>query len=215
MCRIRLVAWFCASLLALLQVSCNVSSESPLSDPDAAKLDERLFGQWRAVKEEKDQDTEFWFIGRPRGELKNAPTGLMVARDISISQANEISADEFPSYFFVTKIGNNHYLNIVRNGPKREPCEWKKDDARIYFFMKYTVTENKLTAWMIDPELTAKAVTAGKIKGQVKMRIDKNGKADGIEQVTLKDTTANTAKFIDQANPPIFTKKPLVLERVK
>jgi hypothetical protein len=218
MSRIRIMTGFGVLLLALSQVSCaSVVSQSPLSDPDDAKVDERLFGQWKTDKEAKIFGGSYWFIGRPYAtDLKNAPAGLMVARGISISRQNELSSDDGPLYFFVSKIGENQYANLVRNDPKKKLAEWDKDDSRIYDIWKYTATEKKLTIWWVDPDLAAKAVAAGKIKGEVKKRPDKNGKeTDKVDKVTLMDTIAKTAKFIDGANPTIFTNEPLVLDRVK
>lgn len=220
MSRNRILAGVCNLLLALAQTSCVVESINPLSDPDDAKMDERLFGQWKVINKEKDRDTEFWFVGRPRvSEIKDAPAGLMVNYGLVISPQNEVSSNGMPSYFFVTKLGKNHYVNIATLEEPKEPkgpIVWKKSEVKGYLLMKYTVTESKLTMWMMDRELTAKAVDAGKLKGIVRRNKDKDGKETTVESVTLKDSTADLAKFIDAANPSLFAEKePIVLERVK
>jgi hypothetical protein len=186
------------SALCLLLTSCVVTSDNPLSSPDAAHADQALVGDWLG---KKDQDT-FHF------SVKNGPW-----MHVEIIPAK--AGDKGDSYdLFPTVIGNTTFLNVVMIG---------KDDqghpTKSYVFVRYLISsDNVLQMWMMSQDAAAAAVRAGKLKGIVHQ--DKSlmvGQPPHPDvDVTLLDTSANIVKFIQSADvTALFSEEREPLYRVK
>src|SRR5947209_15228341 len=99
MFRSRILARVCLLALALVQSSCALS-ENPLSDPDKAKVDERLFGQWKFIDKDKGGGTTHVFFGKPgKSEFVGVPAGLTVAHEVTFSADSEVTSRGNPNMF--------------------------------------------------------------------------------------------------------------------
>jgi hypothetical protein len=192
-----------AVLSCLLLTSCVTDSVNPLSSPDKSRADERLVGDWR---DGTDSDRSTCHI-----TITKAPwMHVDIIPDPHSSQANDVpeSYDFFPSV-----IGKDTFLNIVSVG---------KDDkgapTKTYQFFRYTVSDDHvLKVWGMSNKLTAAAVRAGKLKGLLKpsgYTVDQPPRPDF--DVTLQDTSANIATFIQGSNiDALFGGKATSYDRVK
>ena len=73
----------------------------------------------------------------------------------------------------------------------------KKDHKPItYFFVKYRVDEKELTVWIQEPETTAQAIEAGKLKGVVtRKKKDCAPNGSEIEPLRITASSENIAAF--------------------
>jgi hypothetical protein len=218
MFRSRRFGGFFLFLLTTAQTACSgVSSEQPLSDPKSSEVDKRLFGQWKAT--DNRDEMNFIFGRPPENSIEDCPPGLILAYSFNRNANDEIHADARPAYLFVTKIGDETYINGVNGNDGKELQKWKADDLTRYSLMKYSVEAERLTIWLMNRDAAAKYVENGKLKGEVKRRqTKKDGPLDGeVDHVLLKDTTANLVKFLaGGGNRTLFSDKgKLVLNRVK
>jgi hypothetical protein len=182
-------------LVPMVQISC-VHSEHPLADPETCAFDERLVGQWKKVGQD---GSEFVFIGRPR-DIKNRPDGMMVLNDVSLSsEKHELFWNPTATYFFVTRVGNDEYLQtFILSGKYPNESDWKKVTVKNYIFAKFKITDDRLTLWIIGQEATATAVKGGKLKGGVK-------KADLGEWIVLNEDSEGLRRYLKQGgNTTLF-----------
>lgn len=193
---------FLASFVCLVLVGC-VDSDSPLSDPAAAKPDERLAGVWRLRGE--DGQVTYYHIGHLEGKLPKSVMGV-----VSVTHKQGTVGAPGELLIFPSALGDKTYLNIT--GGKKESLQaihekgWKAADA--YFIFKYRVDGDKLSLWIMDGEVKRRAIEGGKIKGV----IEKKQLAGDIVKFT--DTTENVARFVAEAGDSLFAKEPVQLERV-
>jgi len=83
----RLFVWLL--LLSAFMLSSCIPLDNPLSDPEKAKPDTRLFGAWKAVdKKERDQGISLLLIGK--SGLKDAPPGIMKLTMTGLDKENQI-----------------------------------------------------------------------------------------------------------------------------
>jgi hypothetical protein len=218
MFRSRWLGGFCLFAVSLSQTSCVVDSLNPLSDPAAAEVDSRLFGQWR---HKEGNETIDYIIGRPpENSIKDCPPGLMVVYSFRRSAKGEVSGGGEPMYFFVSKIGKDDYLNLFGLPDGKRIEKWNREDLKSFFPVKYSVVQDRLTYWLMDLNATATVIESGKLKGNVtRKKITKDGaQVDGpIDGVHLTDASASLAKFLDGAGgQTLFAdKEKTVMERVK
>lgn len=207
MSRTRTLGVVVVLILAMTQTSCMVESEHPLIEPEKAKLDERLFGQWKTVVDDR---TMHHFIGKPV-EIANCPAGLIVRHGATFSAQHEIAWDAQPLYGFAAKIGKDDYFHLIGfqdDGDIWKLTDWKQADIKSYLLIKYAVADGRLTYWPMNLETTAKAVDCGKLKGVV---------TRGKKRVMLKESTENLRRFLENGgNTTLFNdKEKTVLTRVK
>ena len=188
--RMRLL--LCCTCLAIL-ASC-VESEHPLSDPMTSKQDPRLYGVWRKAKE--DDTVEYVHIGReayePLDPNRGQPEpGLM--RYWTVKQSDKTHHVENPTgtRFFCTKIAGQDFASWVA---EPNPAQHK---PRTFFLLKYHVDENQLFVWLQDPEATARAIEAGKLKGVVKRKQRKaTTEAAQFDELRITDSTEELIRFL-------------------
>jgi len=94
---------------SFLLASC-VEMAKPLSDPDAAKPDERLYGAWKMSGKGNDAP-QYWFVFIGKCSQPHAPSGIMKMVDVSNNAENRIDVRE-PAYFFSTSVGKATYANL-------------------------------------------------------------------------------------------------------
>jgi len=193
------------SAICLLLTSCVTDSDNPLSSPDTAHADQRLIGDWFG----QDQET-FHF------SVTNGAWMHVVITPKPTDTGNRPSmVDNKPEAYdlFPTVIGNHTFLNVVVIG---------KDDqdhpTKTYVFLRYTISPNHvLQMWMLSQDETAAAVQSGKLKGKVKQNGNTLAQPPRPDvDVTLLDTSANIARFIQNSNPEaLFSEKMNPLHRIK
>lgn len=202
----------CVSILFLLfaaLVSGCVYSDSPLSDPHKSAPDKSLAGVWTGKS--ADGSTAVLTIGQDSyadGEV--FPKGFMVCSSIALQNGNtKIKAGFFESGlpknfgFFVTRIGDNSYINAF---PYGEHCfravlktaaektfNWQAPDGQKWTFWKYQVKGATLTVWQMDSGAAATAVENGQIKGKAVRA--KDGKTFD-DNVTFSDSGTNMVKYL-------------------
>ncbi len=174
--------------------------------PEKAEPDKRLFGRWKSPdpKEKGEPVT----VALAAKKLKNAPAGLIEFQEKpgKIGKPKSI-------YALSTQVGKDYYLQFVK--PKKnapDPLqEWNKADVEGYMIFKYAIDGDRWAMWLMDPDVTAKLVETGKLKGTVK-----KGGFVGLE-VKLKESTENLRRFLEGAEgPTLFPDKgKAVLERAK
>jgi hypothetical protein len=175
----------CSAILCAL-TSC-VESEHALSEASKSQVDSRLYGLWLRTNERGDVD--YLHVGReaavPLDPNRTEPEpGLM--RFCTITHVNETRAlgDASSGRFFCTRIGDADVANWVF------PAEPAKNKPITYWFLKYRVDEKQLVIWDQDPEATAAAIEAGRLKGVVKRKPNRE-----IDELRVTDTSETVAAF--------------------
>jgi hypothetical protein len=173
-------------------------STAPLSDPAAAKVDQRLLGVWRIKAE--DGSVTYCHVGQAGEKLPGAMRIATVThREDRIEPPTLLLA-------FVSRLGDKTYLNVADGKPERAERVaaegWKTVDA--YFILRYEMADDKLTIWTMDAGAKRQAVEGGKIKGTTERR-----------QALLTDTTENLARFVAAAGDGLFRPEPARLERLE
>lgn len=192
--------------LCLFLTSCVVTSDNPLSSPEAAKPDPKLIGDWF---QKKDQET-FHFTETHGGWMHVVITPKPVDK-----AGNMINRKPEEYDFFPTTIGDNTFLNVVLIG---------KDDkdrpTKGYVFLRYTIEhDHVLQMWMISQDEVAAAVRAGNLKGVVQE--DKEPIMVGHPphpdvDVALQSSSSHIVKFIESSDlKKLFSDKMEPLRRIK
>ena len=172
-----------------------VESEQPLSDPETAQMDQRLFGLWQ--RRDPDGAVEYLHIG---GEYRlplvvnraQPEPGLMQYTAVRHEPNNRAAEAPSGTRFFVTRIGDDDYGNWVF--PQEEKDRGKPVH---YTFYKYRVKPDALEIWDMDRHATAAAIEAGKLKGVVRRKAQVNP-TDAVEydELLITDTSTNIASFL-------------------
>jgi hypothetical protein len=200
-------------LLVLLAGCTTIYSDNPLSDPETAKPDEKLMGEWmpKPVPKEnylrlnvKKMDAP----GYPSGTMKLiltpfAPGGTPVKG--GAIRAGVIVATEAEGKTFVNLCGR----------AIEEPAElpaWEKLRAQGFSILKYSVAQDTLKLWYVGDESPLKtAVKNGKLKG----KFQPAGPGGFGPTVHVTDTGAKLSRLLSNEEAHIFSGRPEVLARVK
>lgn len=199
----RWILYLSSLLLCLPGPGCD-DSKNPLSDPQSAKLDQRLVGMWR---EGKDDDEAVYYHMGPAGD--GFPNGMLRIVEIAHKKGKLEPPAEYLA--FSTTIGKNDYLNLVLDLQRKairtmDENGWKADAVAAYTLMKYHVDGNRLVVWAIDEGAKERAIKSGKIKGRAEPR----------KSAQFTDTTENVARFVGEAGDRLFgTEQPGRFERVE
>ena len=200
----RLLFAFAFAGICLSMASC-IDSKNPISDPEKAKVDQKFLGVWRMA--DKGGDVIYYHVGLAGGKL---PRGVLRAISIRHNKDGSVGGpDEL--LLFCTEAGNSRFLNVAcvdrkEDLEKLDQSGWNAKLVNAYFIIKYELKDDSLKLWQMDRNAKAKAIEAGKIKGE----ITKN-------DVTFTDTSENLAKFLaDPANAGLFDAKDSIrYDRVK
>ena len=140
----RLLQLFLFSLSFIL-VGCVHYKEYPFPHSRNINLDSQLVGTWK-FDNEKNEDNESDILVFSINKEKNM-------YDLYISDPTKKSSSKYPAYTSTFK--DKYYLNIQIE---------KKDN---YNFMKYEVSGNKLTLWILNESPIATSIRNKEIHGDV------------------------------------------------
>jgi len=168
----------------------GVTSKQPLSDPAAAKIDERPTGTWRAVIRDK---TYYLHVG----------TGNIVGKFNWMELVLVNPGKEKPMFYlhhhvgFASTIGDESFFNIAYMSKLIPQLRGSKIEDLLpsverYDILKYELTGDYLDIWSADQKLIREAIKSGKIKGT-------EGKVD--------DTAENIVNFIKSSGDKLYVKK--------
>ena len=202
--------------LTLGQTACEVTTLHPLSNPQTATFDERLFGEWRLRNPADEGLYTRYFVGRTVGEVKEAPKGLFVIHSVSVdTREKTVMANNLPLYGFSSKVDSNDFLNVVElKKEKDQPLAWEVKEGRRYIPIKYVAEPNRLTIWLMDRAAATEAVEGRKLEGKVYGGMNNMFQ---FQRVFLTETTENLRDFIEKGgHRTLFNdKNKQVLDRVK
>src|SRR5216683_5534384 len=110
--------------------------KEPLSNPDEAKPDERLFGAWRFEGQDK-KPREYWVIFIGKSELPGTPPGVLKTVQVDGEEKIEVRS----GYFFTTSLGTENYANILNENvsEKDKRQRWDKTPADGWLLVRYAV----------------------------------------------------------------------------
>ena len=183
---------------AMATLSGCVWSTNPLSDPEESTVDEDLCGVWAHTTDGRIDG--YTIVGRP--DAGKLPPGAMVMHIFDVGERKKIATQPAPFVFFISKLGNHEYWNLIahpepidhRSRPslgKFDFDKWLQHAEHGFLFCRVERNKDALSVFHPDPEVTAKAVENGKLKGKV----DRNSKKIPELSVHLSDSTANLQKF--------------------
>jgi hypothetical protein len=165
-----------------------------------AELDTSLIGLW--VREDGD-DVQYLHVG---GEAEKALTpdadkvepGLM--RFLFTGHGKEagrpILHNSVGARFFVTKLGNDRYINLAQPIEEGRPAE----AVASFVFLKYKVERDELTVWFANMQGAVKAIEAGELTGTV------TREGQNIKNLQLSDSSERLAAYVQSdAGKKLFT----------
>lgn len=190
---------FLAAAVCLLAAGCY-DTNNPLSDPQTAKPDEKLFGVWRCRTSEEDA---IYHVGSAG---KQFPKGMMRIVVVKHSEGEVESPDEYLA--FPTVIGDKTYLNLVSEQEEVQELDnnaaWKPEVVSSYTLSKYELEGDKLTVQFPNETAKSQAIKDKKIKGKRQQRA-----------ATFTDSSENVARFVAAADASLWnTKDAMRFERV-
>jgi len=139
--------------------------KEPLSNPDQAKLDDRLIGAWKHEDEKSKDQQSILFIGK--ADLRRALPGIMKAVIVENDGKKQIQVRTY--YFFPTCLGEVNYANLLDesslDGAKEKT--WDRNRVQEWLLIKYSLENDRLTILLPDAIAAEKAITTGEVKGNV------------------------------------------------
>jgi hypothetical protein len=184
-------------------------SKGPLSDPETAQPDKRLFGVWKPVAAEwKERENELLLIGR--SSLRHSPPGLMSVVTIRNEKDNYIRVHE-PLDFLTTSLDGQWYVNYA-SWEKGRQQQWDKSRVPPYFIGKYTVEGDRLTFSMMETDAVEREILAGHLKGTVQLV----GLLK-IKTVEIASTSQELCRYLQNGGDKLLfppEAKKLVLQRI-
>jgi hypothetical protein len=184
---------FACLAAGLTLTSCIPESEHPLSRLEDAAQDESLIGLW--VQEEPNE-VHYVHIGAEvekavRRESDAPEPGLMRLWFVTHRKENGKARIETPfaMRFFVSKLGDDHYVNGVLPLEDWRPQEGPSAPTK-FLFMKYKLDGDRLSVWFMDFQATAAVIEAGGLGGTV----TREGKE--LKSAELTASTEQLATFL-------------------
>jgi|GEM_PF-7096845 len=200
-------------LLTLLTfTSCLPESKHPVSDLSEAEFEPNLCGVW--IREDED-DVSYLHIGAEAdkalaaGAEKPEP-GLMRFQLASHAkqEGRPVLHGSIGGRFFITKLVNNRYANIVSPLELSYPTEPAGD--RSYLLMRFQVNDVRLAIYFLNMQEAAKAIDRGDLAGTV------TREGQQIKNVQLTSDSKRLAEFLPtEAGEKLFRGDPLVYRRLR
>lgn len=191
--------------LSLLLTSCY-DSNSPLSDPQQSKPDERLLGVWRFRGEGGEMN--YYHIGRGGEKL---PAAVMHVVNVQHQPDGNIQRGDMLN--FPTVIGHATYLNAAECDASQlkqlQETGWNAGAFDAYYILRYRAEGDRLHLQLMDGGAKRGAIEGRKVAG----KIEKDN--DGNEHAYFTDTPENLARFVSEASDTLFVRDGITLERVK
>lgn len=216
------LARFSLLLPALLLSSCSLTFgvKNPLSDPDKAKPDARLFGAWRILEERQNnqhpKETHLLFLGK--SGHRDAPSGTMKCVVAGIKADHNVYADEY-LYFFTTSIGNSTYANLFEGVvfDRAKFPTWDKRNIKLYLLAKYKVEGDRLIVWLMSRDAAEATIQKGQVKGTIEEEEKKEGFIRGKVKVTTLTDVEELSKFLANGGDKVLfpEKDKMIFSRVK
>jgi hypothetical protein len=188
-------------LLFLTAILPGCVLKEPLSNPDEAKPDERLFGAWKFEGPDKKQ-REYWILAIGKAELRGAPPGILKAIEISNDGHEKIQVRDY--YFFATFLGKENYANILGEvfSEKDKPKSWEKIPAKEWLLVRYAVADDRLTMWLMNGGEAKIAITRGELKGSIEekgfLKIESTRMAGGKDLASFLSNGGHKKLFTDE-----------------
>jgi hypothetical protein len=178
----------------LLVVGCD-DSKHPLSDPAAAKPDQRLLGVWRW--QNGSGEVIYYHVGQAGEKF---PAGMMRVVEVKHSEGKVEPPEEF--LMFPTVLQGKNYLNVVSDGDKKlvkvlDEKGWRPDAVESYTFLKYQVEGDKLVVWLVDEGAKERAIRGGKVKGVIAEN----------KPARFTDSAETVARFVAEAGDSLLNMK--------
>jgi hypothetical protein len=153
-----------AGVAPLLFASGCLPTTEGLSDPAKAEVDDGLCGVW--VMKDGDE-TAVLTVGRSKAE--GTPPGLMEAATVSYSSRFKTAERPKVNFFFVSKVGDQTYANVLAGKAKPPVLEkrgdfatWQRGKDRRFVIFRYEVKKDSLTVWFFPWEERAALAKAQK-----------------------------------------------------
>jgi hypothetical protein len=163
-------------IVYLIYSACMPEFINPLSEPQNAKIDQRLLGTWftKNIRKNIDQDIYINFeIDKDNSKLIN--TELKVINN----KSKDIRTTLFT--LFITSNNDNYFMNAKEN---------KEGTLSEYYnIAKYEIKNDKLKLYLVDEEKLDKAIENNKILGT-----SKNGM---FYHIKVTDTGLNTLNLLN------------------
>lgn len=174
------IQWLVCAALLTVAGCVGFDSTHSLSDPNEAKPDQRLIGEW-ASKQAKDVTYTVSLAG------EGFPAGM---HRLVIVDGKESDT----GYFFVSEIGEDRYLNLA-NFSESEPLPEKWDVSKVTHFnlLGYRVVDNQWQLVPLNEEFVKQAIQQKQIKGEVVQD-------EAIDDPLLNDLFADTPAEKDAAD---------------
>jgi hypothetical protein len=118
---------------------CPYESKVPLSKVSKATIDPALIGEWKYTVEEES----FTMVIQQFNDHELLIMGI---------EDGEVQQEAFRA--FVTVIKDERFLNV-------QEIE-ESYDERVWYFVKYTISGDTLTTWIVDDKLFTKPVTSSR-----------------------------------------------------
>jgi hypothetical protein len=200
-------------LLVLLAGCTTIYSDNPLSDPETAKPDEKLIGEWMPKQKPKDDYLRLTVKkmdapGYPAGTMKLILTPFEPGGTPVKGGAIRVGV------IFCTELKGKTFVNLCGRAieePAKLPA-WEKLRAQGFSILKYSAAQDTLKLWYVGDESPLKtAVKNGMLKG----KFQPAGPGGFGPTVRVTDTGANLARLLSKEEAWIFSGRPEVCTRVK
>jgi hypothetical protein len=182
-------------LVAVVNSGC-VLSKTIVGGSDQWQADDDLFGKWIIRDEPKGE----FYIGRvPKEQRGKSPMQICgVGSDEKQKTVGVTSMALYP-----VRLGDRKYATIAmpdnwtshRESPSPEKAVGDAENQVAYFIVKYEVSGDTLTFWLMDIHELQRDIAKGRIKGSVLKRVLGIAAVCGID-----DTPENLAKYIKAAD---------------
>lgn len=165
-------------LVALTLSGCLPVSQNPLSSPENATADSHLFGVWYG---KSGEDQIF---------LHFVPGNTAEMQVVEVDHEKKGAAHTTLYTVFPSVLGEQHYLNI------------REGKGKPYHLAHYQVVGGTLKIELMSDKSLAKAIKAGKLKGDVAEKTESDGSID--RNITITDSTEHLAAFVKKSDPTLL-----------
>ena len=136
-------------LYSFVITGCISHFDNALTDPGAQELDSSIYGTWFL---EKDNESIFLHIG------KGGTSGLLKVAMVEFDTQNEVKISQWSGH--TSKFDKTNYLNLKWIFPKEEEHDG-------YLFVKYEITKDQFSIYLMDDTIVEEAVKDGTLKGKI------------------------------------------------
>ena len=161
-----------AVALLFTLTGCLPVTQNPLSSPETATADSRLFGVWYGKSGEDEIFLHF------------VPGSSAEMEVVEVDHEKKGAAHTTLYTVFPSVLGEQHYLNI------------REGKGKPYHLAHYQIVNGTLKIELMSDKSLVKAIKAGKLKGDI---AETTGSDD--RTITITDTSEHLAAFVKKSNP--------------